>query len=59
MLNLGSVRKSKIYKEANEEGVLETKLKIIPKLIKLGLSIEQVAESLELDAETVRKNTQQ
>ncbi|KYC42809.1 hypothetical protein WA1_11820 [Scytonema hofmannii PCC 7110] len=59
MLNLGSLRKSKVYQEAFEEGMLETKLKTIPKLMKLGWSIEQIAEFLELDVETVRKNTQQ
>ncbi len=63
MLNLGSLRNSKLYQEAKEEGieegVLKNKLETIPRLIKLGLSIEQIAESLELDVETVRKNTQQ
>lgn len=62
MLNLGSLRNSKLYQEAKEEGieegVLKNKLETIPRLIKLGLSIEQIAESLELDVETVRKNTQ-
>jgi predicted transposase/invertase (TIGR01784 family) len=70
MLNLDSLKKSKVYQEAKEEGFeegkeegkeegsLETKLKTIPKLIKLGLTIEQIAESLELDVETVRNNTQ-
>ncbi|GAA6615313.1 hypothetical protein NUACC26_011040 [Scytonema sp. NUACC26] len=38
--------------------MLATKLKMIPKLMRLGLNIEQIAESLELDVETVRKNTQ-
>ncbi len=59
MLNLDSLKKSRIYQEAKEEGVLETKLETIPRLMKLGLSIEQIAESLELDVETVRKNAQQ
>ncbi|MDF5720013.1 MAG: Rpn family recombination-promoting nuclease/putative transposase [Rhizonema sp. PD37] len=59
MLNLESLRKSKVYQEGVEEGILKTKLETIPRLIKLGLSIEQIAESLELDVETVRKNAQQ
>ncbi len=59
MLNLDSLKKSKVYQEGIEEGVLKNKLETIPRLIKLGLSSEQIAESLELDVETVRKNTQQ
>jgi len=63
MLNLDSLKKSRVYQEGKqegfEEGALETKLKMIPRLMKLGLSIEQIAESLDLDVETVRKNAQQ
>lgn len=55
MLNLESLRNSKLYQEA----VLETKLETVPKLMKLGLNIEQVAEFLELDVETVRKAVKQ
>ncbi len=58
MLNLDSLKKSKVYQEAKEEGSLETKLKTIPRLIRLGLTAEQIAESLDLDVETVRENTQ-
>ncbi len=60
MLNLDSLKKSRVYQEGKEEGkeegALETKLKMIPRLIKIGLSIEQIAESLEMNVETVRKN---
>ena len=59
MLNLESLRKSKVYQEGVEEGVLKNKMETIPRLMKLGLSIEQIAESLDLDVETVRKNAQQ
>jgi predicted transposase/invertase (TIGR01784 family) len=63
MLNLDSLKKSRVYQEGKEEGFEEgavaTKLKMISRLIQLGLSIEQIAESLELDVETVRQNTQQ
>jgi predicted transposase/invertase (TIGR01784 family) len=59
MLNLDSLKKSKVYQEAKEEGVLENKLEMIPILQDLGLTIEQIAERLKLDLETVRKNTQQ
>jgi len=71
MLNLDSLKKSRVYQEGREEGkqegkqegfeegALETNLKTIPRLMKLGLSIEQIAESLEMDVEIVRKNAQQ
>ncbi|MEL6462779.1 MAG: Rpn family recombination-promoting nuclease/putative transposase [Cyanobacteria bacterium J06621_15] len=59
MLNLDSLKKSKVYQEGVEEGILKNKLETIPKLIRLGLSIEQIAEFLELDVETVRKNIQE
>ena len=55
MLNLESLRKSKVYQEGVEEGILKTKQETIPRLMKLGLSIEQIAESVELDVDTVRK----
>ncbi len=59
MLNLDSLRKSKLYQEGVEEGVLKNKLETIPILLELGLTIEQIAERLKLDVETVRKNVQQ
>lgn len=63
MLDLDSLKNSRVYQEGKqegfEEGALETKLKMIPRLMKLGLSIEQIAESLEMDVEIVRKNAQQ
>lgn len=61
MLNLDSfknLKKSRVYQEAKEEGVMENKLEMIPILLDLGLTVEQVAERLKLDVETVRKNTQ-
>jgi predicted transposase/invertase (TIGR01784 family) len=66
MLNLDSfnnLKTSRVYQEAKEEGIeqgiLNQKLEMIPTLLELGLTVEQVAERLKLDIETVRKNTQQ
>lgn len=59
MLNLESLRKSKVYQEGVEEGVLKNKLETIQILLELGLTIEQIAERLKLDVETVRNNAQQ
>ncbi|WP_072022176.1 MULTISPECIES: DUF2887 domain-containing protein [Nostocales] len=41
--------------EGKEEGKLEIKLKMIPIFLELGLTVQQIAERLELDIEEVRK----
>lgn len=52
MLNLGE----DIEKTAFYQSILKkTKLKIVPTLLQKGLSIQEIAESLELDVEEVRK----
>ena len=55
MLNLSLIRQTRVYQEAKEEGELEAKFKIVPKLVQRGMSIQEIAELLELDSETVRK----
>jgi predicted transposase/invertase (TIGR01784 family) len=59
MLNLNLLRETKIYQEAKEEGKQEGKeersLEIVSKLLQKGFSIQEVAELLELDIETVRQ----
>ncbi|MDJ0798115.1 MAG: Rpn family recombination-promoting nuclease/putative transposase [Calothrix sp. MO_167.B12] len=47
--------RQELKEEIKEETQLETKLETIPRLLKLGLSIEQIAEALELDIEVVRQ----
>ena len=59
MLDLNIIKKTKVYQEAFEEGFEEGKLQLIPKLMQKGLSIQEVAELLELDQETVRQAAQQ
>jgi predicted transposase/invertase (TIGR01784 family) len=51
MLGLDVFRQTKVYQEAKQEGKLEA----VPRLLKLGLSLEQVAEALELEIEVVRQ----
>lgn len=51
MLNLSLLRQTRVYQEAKEEG----KLELVPKLVQRGMSIQEIAELLELDAETIRK----
>lgn len=51
MLDLSEFQRSTL-----DQSVLKkTKLDIIPKLLEQGLSIQQIAETLELDVEEVRK----
>ncbi|WP_292799139.1 hypothetical protein [Nostoc sp. NMS7] len=51
MFGLTDWIQTKFYQEVKEE----TKLDTIPPLLKFGLSIEQIAEALELDVEQVRQ----
>ena len=41
--------------EGRQEGRQEGKLESIPRLLVLGLSVEQVAQALDLDLEQVRQ----
>jgi predicted transposase/invertase (TIGR01784 family) len=63
MLNLNLLKETRVYQEAKaegkEEGKLEIKLQMIPILVGLGLSIQQIAERLELDDETIRKSLEE
>ncbi|NCS22204.1 MAG: flagellar assembly protein H, partial [Microcystis aeruginosa G11-06] len=42
-------------REGLQEGKLEAKLESIPRLLALGLSVEQIAQALDLDLEQVRQ----
>lgn len=54
MLGLSELKQTRVYQEAREEGKLEAKLEMVPLLLELGLSVEQVAQRLGLDVENVR-----
>jgi predicted transposase/invertase (TIGR01784 family) len=54
MLGLGVLKETKFYQEA----AYETKIETIPRFLKLGLSIEQIAEALDLPVEEVKKVAQ-
>jgi predicted transposase/invertase (TIGR01784 family) len=56
MLDLESLRKSKVYLEGKQEGRLEQKIEMIPILKELGLTTEQIAQRLNLNVETVQEN---
>jgi predicted transposase/invertase (TIGR01784 family) len=54
MLGLGVLKETKFYQEA----AYETKIETIPRFLKLGLSLEQIAEALDLPIEAVKKVAQ-
>jgi predicted transposase/invertase (TIGR01784 family) len=45
--------------EGRQEGRQEAKLESIPRLLALGLSVEQIAQALDLDLEQVRQAIQE
>jgi predicted transposase YdaD len=51
MFGLTEWRQTRFYQEVQEE----TKLEAIPSLLKMGLSVEQISEALELKVEVVRQ----
>jgi predicted transposase/invertase (TIGR01784 family) len=55
MLNLDLIKHTRVYQEAKEEGKQEIVLEVVPKLLQRGLSLQEIAEILEVDVETVRK----
>jgi predicted transposase/invertase (TIGR01784 family) len=63
MLNLNTFKQTRVYQEAKAEGKgegeIETKLKILQKLVERGMSIQEIAELLELDTDTIRKALQE
>ena len=55
MLNLGELKQTKVYQEALSEGKQIIQSQAVPQLLSFGLIVEQVAQALGLDAETVRR----
>ncbi|NEP83702.1 MAG: DUF2887 domain-containing protein [Okeania sp. SIO3B3] len=62
MLGMEDFKKSRLYQgikqEGREEGTLLTKLRVVPLLLKLGLSLEEIAQELELTLDQVQQATQ-
>lgn len=59
MLKLSELKQTRVYQEALEEGREEGKLAAVPLLLKAGVTVEQIAEQLSLDINTVRQIAQQ
>ena len=56
MSMLDLIRHTKVYQEAYEEGKLQSKLEIVPLLLELGLSVQEVAVSLQLEATNLSRD---
>ncbi len=51
MLGLGDFKQTRVYQETAEE----VKSEAVPRFLTLGLSVEQIAQGLDLDIEQVRQ----
>jgi predicted transposase/invertase (TIGR01784 family) len=62
MFSISDLKQTKIYQEGRQEGIqegaLQEKLRLIPVLQKLGLSVEETAEKLNLTVEEVQQELQ-
>ncbi|BCL38565.1 hypothetical protein NSMS1_50120 [Nostoc sp. MS1] len=63
MFELSALKKTRFYQEAKEEGVQEgrqeAKFEAMPKMLELGLSVQQIAQALDLDVAQVQQVAQQ
>ena len=63
MLGLSELRQTRVYQEARQEGLeegleqgqLQTKLEMVPWLLEVGISVEEIARRLGRDMETIRQ----
>ena len=62
MLDLDAFKNTRLYESIVEKTKpkteLETKLKLVPKCVEKGMSIQEIAEFLELDVQVIRKYLQ-
>ncbi|RUR73460.1 hypothetical protein PCC6912_56310 [Chlorogloeopsis fritschii PCC 6912] len=59
MLNLDEFKNTRLYESILTKTKLETKLELVPKLTEKNMSIQEIAELLEVDVEIIRKYLQQ
>ncbi len=65
MFGLSELKQTRFYQEAFQEGIekgieegeLKGKLKAVPAMLAAGLTVEQVAEALDLSVQEVRQLT--
>ena len=59
MFGLSDIKQTRVYQEGVEEGERKANLKAIRRFLALGLSVEQIAEGLDLSIEEVKQATLQ
>jgi predicted transposase/invertase (TIGR01784 family) len=55
MLGLGDLKETKFYQEAEQEGERKAKIESVPRLLQMGLSLEQIAQGLNLSVAEVQQ----
>ncbi len=58
MLGLGDLKQTKVYQEAEQEGERKAKIESVPRLLQMGLTLEQIAQGLNLPIEEVKQAAQ-
>jgi predicted transposase/invertase (TIGR01784 family) len=58
MLGLGDLKQTKVYQEAEQEGERNAKIESVPRLLQMGLTLEQIAQGLNLPIEEVKQAAQ-
>ncbi|MEH2316079.1 hypothetical protein [Nostoc sp.] len=59
MFGLSELKQTRVYQEGKQEGRFEAKLEAVPKLLALGLNVEQIAQALNLDISQVQQAVQE
>jgi predicted transposase/invertase (TIGR01784 family) len=59
MFGLSDLKQTRIYQQAFEEGELRGKLLAIPLMLAAGLTVEKIAQALDLTVDEVRKVSQE
>ncbi len=59
MLNLDAFTKTRLYQSILTKTKLEAKLELVPKCVDKGMSVQEIAEFLEVDAEIIKKYLQE
>ncbi|MBW4477691.1 MAG: hypothetical protein KME54_12685 [Tolypothrix brevis GSE-NOS-MK-07-07A] len=59
MFGLSELKQTRVYQQGKEEGSLEAKLEAIPRLLVLGLTMEQIAQALDLELAQVQQAAEQ